>query len=107
MVTCGAGLPHSAQNGDMNRIHVLVRGVVQGVGYRYSAALAAEERGVSGWIRNRADGTVEASIEGEPEGVEQMLQWLRHGPEGARVDEVEVAQRHPEGASGFGVRASA
>ena len=78
-----------------------MRGVVQGVGYRFSAARAAALRDVSGWVRNRADGTVEAVLEGSPEAVESMVEWCRRGPPGAIVADIDVREETPEGISGF------
>jgi acylphosphatase len=83
------------------RRRLVVRGVVQGVGYRFSAARAAALRDVSGWISNRSDGTVEAVLEGSPEAVESMVEWCRRGPPGAIVEEVEVREEPPEGIAGF------
>jgi acylphosphatase len=82
----------------------MVRGVVQGVGYRFSAVQAARQRGVSGWVANCPDGTVEAVLEGDPAVVESMVDWCRHGPAGARVDELVVTEELPEGLDGFGER---
>ena len=79
----------------------MVRGAVQGVGYRFSAARAAALRDVSGWVRNRADGTVEAVLEGSQEAVESMVEWCRRGPPGAIVADVDVREETPEGISGF------
>jgi len=87
------------------RRHVLVRGYVQGVGFRYSAADAARIRGVTGWVRNRADGAVEAVFEGEPGAVERMVEWCANGPRGAEVDECEVVEEAPEGLQRFDIRA--
>ena len=78
-----------------------MRGAVQGVGYRFSAARAAALRDVSGWVRNRADGTVEAVLEGSQEAVESMVEWCRRGPPGALVADVEVHEEPPEGVAGF------
>ena len=64
---------------------VIVEGFVQGVGYRDFARRAALRLGVSGWVRNRADGTVEALVEGAPANVEAMLAEMRRGPRGAEV----------------------
>ncbi len=61
------------------RKRAIVSGIVQGVGFRYSAVAEAERLGVAGWVRNRADGSVEAEVEGEPEAVGRMLDWLRRG----------------------------
>jgi acylphosphatase len=65
--------------------HVIVEGFVQGVGYRDFARRAALRLGVSGWVRNRSDGTVEALIAGAPADVEAMLAEMRRGPRGAAV----------------------
>ena len=64
----------------MRRVHVIVSGSVQGVGYRYTARMIADEVGVTGWIRNRRDGTVEAEVEGSPDQVDEMLAWMAEGP---------------------------
>lgn len=71
---------------------VLIEGFVQGVGYRDFARRAALRRGLSGWVRNRSDGTVEALISGPPDAVEAMLADLRRGPAGARVRELRLAE---------------
>jgi acylphosphatase len=86
------------------RRRVVVRGAVQGVGFRVSAARAAQSRGVGGWARNCSDGTVEAVFEGEPEAVESMVRWCAEGPWGARVDGVEVVEEEPIGEHGFAIR---
>lgn len=74
----------------MSGVRVVVHGRVQGVGFRISARRAATAAGVSGWVRNRPDRTVEAVVGGEEDAVETMLAWLREGPPAARVDRVEV-----------------
>lgn len=78
-----------------------MRGVVQGVGFR--AALAAEARrlGVTGWVRNRADGAVEALVVGGPESVEALVTWARRGPRFASVSSVEVREVAPDGSAAF------
>lgn len=73
------------------RAHVIIRGRVQGVGFRYDTQWAAQGIGVHGWVRNRSDGSVEAVIEGEKERVDRMLEWCRRGSALSRVDAVEVA----------------
>jgi acylphosphatase len=70
---------------------IVVRGRVQGVGFRYATVDVAERYGVAGWVRNRRDGTVEALIQGESAAVEAVLGWCRRGPPGARVDSFETA----------------
>jgi acylphosphatase len=85
---------------------VLVDGRVQGVFFRESCRREAETRGVAGWVRNRSDGRVEAVFEGPPAAVEAMVAWCRHGPAGARVDEVEVADEPAERLAGFWIAPS-
>ena len=88
----------------MIRRRLVVHGYVQGVGFRYSVARAAQTRGLAGWVANRADGTVEAVVEGEPEAVDALVRFCREGPRGAAVDRVDVEEEQPEGLSGFCVR---
>jgi len=82
---------------------VTVHGFVQGVGFRFAVERAARAREVSGWVRNRPDGTVEAVFEGRPEDVEALVDLCRRGPRGADVERVEVASESPEGLAGFRV----
>ncbi|SEI04537.1 acylphosphatase [Leifsonia sp. CL147] len=82
-------------------------GGVQGVGFRWGAREAAHRLGVRGWARNRSDGSVEAELEGEPEQVDRMLDWLRRGPPGAAVDAVAVSDLPPEGDDAFRIRETA
>jgi acylphosphatase len=75
---------------------LLISGVVQGVGFRYSMMAQARLLGVTGWVRNRRDGSVEAIIAGDEAQIEAMLAWSRIGPAGGSVDEliVEPATGH-------------
>ena len=82
---------------------VRVHGRVQGVFFRDSTRREAERRGVAGWARNTADGTVEAVFEGSPEAVDALVDFVRDGPGHADVTRLEVHEETPEGLSGFGV----
>jgi acylphosphatase len=86
------------------RRRAIIHGRVQGVFFRDTTRRQAASRRVSGWVRNRPDGTVEAVFEGDPAAVEAMLAFCREGPRGAQVDRVEVLDEKPEGLSGFEVR---
>ncbi|HKA69711.1 MAG TPA: acylphosphatase [Actinomycetes bacterium] len=86
------------------RRRVIVYGLVQGVFYRVTTRRLADRRGVSGWVRNRADGSVEAVFEGPSDQVDRMIAWARTGPDRASVDAVEVYEELPEGLAGFAVR---
>lgn len=86
------------------RRRVLAHGRVQGVFFRGSTRDEAERRGVSGWVRNREDGAVEAVFEGEPDEVEALVGFVRSGPGSADVDRVDVDEEEPEGLQGFEVR---
>ena len=88
-------------------MHVIVSGEVQGVGYRYTMRMEADEAGVAGWVRNRRDGTVEAEIEGTDERVDALLAWMAEGPPGSHVADARVQDVAPTGARGFEVRATA
>lgn len=70
--------------------HAVVRGVVQGVGFRYFAHRAARELNLRGWVRNLPDGSVETVAEGADAAVTEYLSRLSRGPSGARVDGVDV-----------------
>ena len=70
--------------------HLIVRGRVQGVGYRDALRDEAERLNVSGWVRNRRDGSVEALVQGAPEAVDAIIAWARRGPGIARVTDLRV-----------------
>lgn len=76
--------PHKA-------LHLMIHGRVQGVFFRDSMRREAQRLGVAGWVRNRIDGSVEATVYGEPAAVDAIVCWARHGPQLAQVEKVEVA----------------
>jgi acylphosphatase len=90
---------------DPVRLHAIVYGIVQGVNFRYYTRLRAEALGLSGWVANRSDGTVEVVAEGPRPAVEALLDFLRQGPPAARVDYVETYWEKPTGEfRGFRIR---
>ena len=91
----------------MNARRLRIAGRVQGVGYRQSIAREAERLGIAGWVRNRSDGTVEATVQGTAAAVDELVRWAGRGPPGARVARVEVAETDAEAVSGFEIRATA
>ena len=88
----------------MIRRRVVVHGLVQGVFFRDSVRRRAVDAGVSGWVRNTREGTVEAVLEGESDAVAKLVAFCREGPRGARVERVDAADEPPEGLSGFAIR---
>ena len=71
---------------------VRVSGGVQGVGYREACIQQADLLGVTGWVRNRTDGTVEATLQGHADQLARMLDWLHRGPPAASVEHVAVTR---------------
>lgn len=88
----------------MKRVRVVVSGRVQGVFFRATCAAEARRLGVGGYVRNLADGRVEAAFEGPDEAVDAMIAWCRRGPELARVDHVEVEPEPLAGETEFRIR---
>jgi acylphosphatase len=90
---------------DTLRAHVIVYGLVQGVWFRASTREEALRIGVSGWVRNRPDGSVEAVFEGGKKKVEEIVGWCHHGPSGAQVSKVDIAwERYKGEFSRFDIR---
>jgi acylphosphatase len=83
---------------------VVVSGHVQGVFFRDRTRREAHRHGVAGWVRNCADGTVEAFFEGPPEAVAALVRWCREGPRHATVYELRVQDAEPEGLGAFQIR---
>ena len=67
-----------------------IRGLVQGVGYRWSMVEEARRLGIRGWVRNRRDGSVEATVMGSPAAVDRIVAWARKGPRSSVVDAVDA-----------------
>jgi acylphosphatase len=86
------------------RAHVTVRGRVQGVWFRQSTAREALALGLTGWVRNLADGSVEAVFEGDPDAVETAVDYAGTGPERAVVESCDVTWEDPAGETAFLVR---
>ena len=88
----------------MSARRFVVRGIVQGVGFRWATRAAATRLGVAGWVRNRADGTVEAWAEADDVRLDALEAWLHRGPPAARVSSVEAEPADPTGREGFEIR---
>ena len=88
----------------MKSVRLLVAGRVQGVGFRWAVEREAGRLGVGGWVRNLADGRVEARFEGEDAAVDDAVAFCRRGPDVAQVESVDVTEVQPEGVEGFRVR---
>ena len=80
---------------DLTRARIRVRGLVQGVAFRQSTVDEARRLGLEGWVRNLADGSVEAEAQGERSRVEALVRWCHRGPPAAQVDGVDVEWRPP------------
>ncbi|AHV92072.1 acylphosphatase [Bordetella holmesii] len=77
------------QDPHIETVFVVVRGKVQGVGYRHATVRRAHLIGATGWVQNMEDGTVEAMVQGTPDQIDQMLEWMRRGPPAAVVTDLE------------------
>ena len=73
------------------QVHILVSGMVQGVFFRYSTVRRARELGLTGWVRNLSVGRVEILSQGEKKKLEQLMEWSRRGPDGARVSKIDFS----------------
>jgi acylphosphatase len=83
---------------------IKLTGRVQGVFFRQWTVEQARELGVSGWVRNCPDGTVEARLSGDEEAVNQLIARMRHGPPGAEVAKLDADDTSPESGEGFAIR---
>lgn len=84
--------------------HVRIAGRVQGVFFRAWTRDQARELGVSGWVRNASDGSVEAHLEGALDSVEQMIERMRSGPPSARVEDLKISEALVKDLGSFEVR---
>jgi len=87
--------------------HLIIKGRVQGVFYRGWTVEMAQSLGLSGWVRNRHDGSVEALVQGAPEAVARLIALARRGPMAARVDEIAETPAEVQALEGFAQRATA
>jgi acylphosphatase len=89
------------QTAGTKTVRICITGRVQGVGYRLWATRTATKLGLHGWVRNRADGSVEALVTGDPQDVAAMVQAARQGPPAAQVADVTVTPDSDDGSVGF------
>ena len=89
---------HDDQGAAVETWQVRAHGRVQGVGYRDACVRRARALGVTGWVRNRVDGSVEAMLQGPPQQLGKLCDWLRDGVPAARVDRLDVAPAQPPSA---------
>jgi acylphosphatase len=85
-------------------IHLFVRGRVQGVFFRASTQKTAEGLGLTGWVKNYSDGSVEIHAEGDKEKLEELIVWCRQGPPSASVADIDLDWVDAEGFSSFDIR---
>ena len=90
----------------MKAVHLKIHGLVQGVFFRQSTMEKAIELGLKGWVRNCADGTVEAEAEGEEEALIRLIEWCHDGPQRASVDRVDVQPAALKNFPSFQIRRS-
>lgn len=89
---------------DHPTVRFLVSGRVQGVGFRYRCQAQARELGLAGWVQNRDDGQVHGRLQGPEPAIAAMLNWLRSGPTGARVDDLQTEAVDAAAFEGFEIR---
>ncbi len=85
----------------MTPTHLIIHGRVQGVFYRDWTVKTARQLGVSGWVRNLPDGTVEAHLDGAADAVEAMIEKMHDGPLAARVDRIDHSKAQPQNCATF------
>lgn len=87
----------------MPTVHLLIKGKVQGVSYRFSAREMAERLSLTGWVKNTAEGQVEAMATGNEEALQQFIAWCKKGPPGAMVTDVEINPVRETPFNGFSI----
>ena len=85
----------------LRALDMRIHGIVQGVGYRWSTTVRARELGVAGWVRNEADGTVSAHLEGPASSVSTLVEWMGRGPDAAQVTRVDAVEAALQGYQEF------
>ncbi|EGQ74179.1 acylphosphatase [Actinomyces sp. oral taxon 448] len=90
-----ASNPPDPHPGRLRTVHVVVSGTVQGVGFRWACIQVAEDLGLVGRVRNRSDGDVEVTAQGEPDDVSRLIAWLHRGPRWSQVMDVAVTDLRP------------
>jgi acylphosphatase len=93
----------AATNANTQAFYARVKGRVQGVGFRWQAINAAQRLRLRGWVRNASNGDVEVWAEGDADSLDAFEQWLRRGPQFARVEGVDREEKAPRGYRDFGV----
>ena len=88
----------------MPTVHLMVKGKVQGVFYRATAKKMADEIGITGWVKNTPDNSVEMIISGSQQGLQQFIEWCKQGPARANVSEVKVDETKEEKFDKFEIR---
>lgn len=90
-----ASNPPDPHPGRLRTVHVVVSGTVQGVGFRWACIQVAEDLGLVGRVRNRSDGDVEVTAQGEPDDVSRLIAWLHRGSRWSQVMDVAVTDLRP------------
>jgi len=86
-------------------VHVVISGRVQGVWFRANTKQKAEQLGVTGWVKNTADGKVEAIFEGDKKHIQEMIDWCHQGPPSAQIEQVEITEQSlSNGFDGFSIK---
>ena len=89
--------------GDAEAVHMFVHGHVQGVFYRANTQKVAQGLGLTGWVKNCNDGSVEIHAEGDKDKLEELIEWCRHGPALAKVSKIDLNWIGPQGLRSFDI----